>query len=112
MAIEEGLTFNKAGWQEIEKGVVERWAKPVAEKIAESCNEQSASAEHPGYFNGMPTTDEEKRGYRAGTETEGRTGWQLHKRNYRATVITATEAAMADNARHERLVNNLHVAEE
>lgn len=96
------------GWEWIEKEVVRKWAVPAADRIAEACNEQSSAAEHPGFFNGKPTTDAEKRGYRSGTE--GRPGYQLHKRSYHATVITTTKPAMADNARHSRLVMNLHLA--
>jgi hypothetical protein len=103
--------FNIEGWRQIEREVVIKWSRPTAEKIAAKCNDESAAAEHPGTYHGEPTTDAEKRGYRAGTQTEDRVGWQLHKRFYRATVVTATEPAMADNARHNRLINNLHIAE-
>lgn len=105
------LHWNTEGWRDIELQGVQNWARPMCEKIAEKCNEESAEAEHPGFYRGQPTTDEEKRGYRAGTQTPSRVGWQLHKRSYHATVITATKPAMADNARHNRLVNNLHIAE-
>jgi hypothetical protein len=114
MAVEgrSELKFNKSGWEDVERAVILAWGRPAAERIAAACNEESAAAEHPGFYHGEPTTDEEKRGYRAGTETENRVGWQLHKRSYRATAITATEAAMADNARHNRLITNLHHASE
>ena len=108
MAI-EGLKFNEYGWEYIEKQVVDNWCEPMAEKIAERCNEESSEAEHPGFYHGEPTTDEEKRGYRAGTE--GTPGKRLHHNEYRATVVTATYPAMADNARHNRLISNLHIAE-
>jgi hypothetical protein len=111
MATQKGLVFNRAGWEIVEREVIKKWAQPAAERIADACNEESAAAEHPGMYNGQPTTDEEKRGYRAGTETADRVGWQLHKRSYRATVVTATYPAMADNQRHNRLINSLHWAE-
>ena len=94
------LTFRQQAWNDLARDVVERWARPAAEKIAAACNEESANAEHP-----VRTTDEEKRGYRAGTEGPSKT---LKKGVWRATVITATNAAMADNARHNRLVNHCH----
>jgi hypothetical protein len=103
------LEFNRAGWRFVEMAAVEGWCRPMADKIADQCNEESEQAEHPGYYAGKPTTDAEKRGYRAGTE--GVASKTLHQGRYRATVITATVPAMADNARHNRLINNLHLAE-
>jgi hypothetical protein len=104
------LEWNRAGWWMVEKQAVEGWAVPMAERIAERCNEESEAAEHPGHYRGEPTTDAEKRGYRAGTE--GNPSKTLRQGRYRATVITATVPAAADNARHARLISNLHLAEE
>lgn len=102
--------FNRSGWRFVEMAAVDSWCRPMAERIAEKSNEESAAAEHPGHYEGKPTTEFEKRGYRAGTE--GEASKHLHQGNYRATVITTTIPAMADNARHSRLISNLHVAEE
>ena len=104
------LRFNEHNWREIEKHVVEFHLRPLADKIAEKCNDESAGAEHPGHYRGEPTTENEKRGYRAGTE--GAAAKRLREGHYRATVVTATFPAMADNARHNRLINSLHLAEE
>jgi hypothetical protein len=101
--------FNRSGWRFVEMAAIEGWAVPTSEKIAEHCNEESAEAEHPGTYGGKPTTDAEKRGYRAGLE--GEPSKTLHQGRYRATVITTTVPAMADNARHNRLISNLHLAE-
>jgi hypothetical protein len=101
--------WNRAGWRAVEMAAVEGWAVPMSDKIAEQCNEESAEAEHPGHYEGKPTTDEQKRGYRAGLE--GEASKTLKQGRYRATVITTTYPAMADNARHNRLISNLHLAE-
>lgn len=102
--------FNRSGWRFVEIAAVEGWAVPMSERIAAKCNEESEAAQHPGHYHGEPTTDFEKRGYRAGLE--GEASKTLHQGRYRATVITTTVPAMADNARHSRLISNLHVAEE
>jgi hypothetical protein len=102
------LRWNEAGLDEMLSGIVHRVLEPRAKAIADACNEQSAAAgDHVGEYQGKSTTDEEKRGYRAGTEG----GKPLEKHDYRATVITATYPAMADNARHNRMVENFHLAE-
>jgi hypothetical protein len=93
----------------IEREVIDKWGKEAADRIASACNDESSAAEHPGTYMGLPTNDEEKRGYRAGTE--GEPSKTLKQGSYRATVITTTMAAMADNARHNRLLENLHHAE-
>lgn len=103
------LVFNPSGWRYVEIAAVEGWCRPMADKIADKSNDQSEAAEHPGHYHGEPTTDAEKRGYRAGTD--GEPSRRLHEGRYRATVIATTVPAMADNARHARLISNLHIAE-
>lgn len=99
------VRMNPAAWADIERQAIEKWAIPATEKIAAACNEQSvADGGHQ-----EATTEEERAGYRAGTE--GDPSKTLDEGSYRATVITATNPAKADNARNNRLVNNLHIAE-
>jgi hypothetical protein len=103
MARSGEVEWNENNLDAMLRGVVNLVLVPRAQAIADACNEQSAaSSDH-----GERTTDEEKRGYRAGTEGEK----PLRKHDYRATVITATNAAAADNARHNRMVENFHLAE-
>jgi hypothetical protein len=109
MAPKSSFEWNRAGWSIIERQVVEGWCRPKAEEIAAKANEESEAAEHPGHYRGQPTTEEEKAGYRAGTE--GEPSKTLHEGNYRATVITTTVPAMADNARHARLISLMSIAE-
>jgi hypothetical protein len=99
--------WNRRGWEEIEKQAVDGWARPKAEQIARACNE---TLEGPS-DSGNESTEETQNppGYFAGTE--GQPGRQLRKGSYRATVITATNEAAADNARNNTLVNHLYIAE-
>ncbi|OYN80422.1 hypothetical protein [Mycolicibacterium sphagni] len=87
-----GLKFNRPAWSELVAEVVKTEGVRRAEAIADACNSGS------GLGDG---------GYKAGTE--GDPSKVLQKGGFRATVITATDAAMADNAAHNRLVQNLHV---
>jgi hypothetical protein len=107
--VASSLEWNRAGWAIVEKLAVEGWCRPKADEIADKANEESEAAEHPGHYRGQPTTEEEKAGYRSGTE--GNPSKVLHEGNYRATVITATVPAMADNARHARLISLMSTAE-
>lgn len=98
-----GMHWNMKGWNGLVAEVVDKDLVPRAEVIAAACNDESeSSSDHKD-----STSTEERRGYRAGTEGSK----TLEDHSYRATVITATYAAMADNARNNRLVNNLHHAE-
>lgn len=85
------IELNMDGWDQTLKSIVNNHLSPGAEAIADACNDDS----------GVPD------GYRAGTEGDPKK--QLKKRSYRATVITATEDAMKDNAVNNRLVNNFHL---
>lgn len=97
------LKHNMAAWGELVAGVVDSECVPRAQAIADACNEGSRGADD----HKETTTDEERAGYRVGTEGSK----QLEDHSYRATVITATYPAMADNARNNRLVNNFHHGE-
>lgn len=83
------VRMNRKGWDQLVKQVVDSKLVPAAEAIAADCNQAAG------------ITD----GYRAGTEGE----LSLRVRDYRATVITATHEAIRDNARHDRLINNLSI---
>lgn len=97
------LQWNEGGLDAMLTGIVHDVLEPRAQAIADASNDQSdADASHDSR-----TPSEERRGYRAGTEG----GKPLEKHNYRATVITTTTAAAADNARHNRMVENFHLAE-
>jgi hypothetical protein len=92
MAITGKVRINQKGWDTVVKQIVDEYLVPAAEAIASQCNSEAG------------ITD----GYRAGTE--GAQSWLTLKRHdYRATVITATPQAMADNAKHQRLINNLTI---
>jgi hypothetical protein len=103
MARSGEVDWNEGNLDAMLRGIVKNVLEPRAEAIASACNEASAaSADHD-----ERTTDDEKRGYKAGTDGAK----PLRKHDYHATVITTTYAAMADNARHNRMVENFHLAE-
>lgn len=99
------LEMNKAGWDQLLKGIVRDHLSPRAERIAAACNDD-LRADMPEWASEGAQADG---GYRAGTE--GDPAEQLHKRDYHATVITANYEAMHDNAVHNTLVNNLALGE-
>lgn len=91
------IEFNMDAWDETVRGIVDENLVPRAEKIADACNSALADKVEPD-------------GYVAGTVSiEG--GPALTKRDYRATVITRTNAAKKDNALNNRLIHNFHLAE-
>lgn len=100
------LEMNMGGWEATIRGIVDQHLSPAAERIADASNDDMMADPPPGWNASEQQLSE---GYRAGTE--GVPSRQLHKRDYRATVITATYEAMADNAAHNRLVNNFGLAE-
>lgn len=83
------LKFNADGWDEIVKEVINEVAVPRMKRVADASN---AGLDRPGYL----------------VSTEGDN--PLQKRDYRATVITATEDAMYDNAKNDTLLKNFHLA--
>jgi hypothetical protein len=103
MARSGEIEWNEGNLDEMLKGIVSNVLVPRCQAVADASNEQSAASDD----HQPDTTDDEKRGYRVGTEGEK----PLRKHDYHATVITATVPAMADNARHNRMVENFHLAE-
>lgn len=85
------LKMNRAGWNKLVKEIVETEGVERMGRVAAAAN---AAAD----------LDD---GYRVSVEGPGE---QLSKHSYHATVITATAAAMVDNARNNTLVNNFHHA--
>lgn len=84
------LTFNKKGWQEIAKHVIETEGVARMKRVADAAN------------SGLEDPD----GYQVSTEGDD----PLDKRDFRATVITTTPEAMRDNQKHNTLIQNLHRA--
>lgn len=87
----DGLKFNKTAWSITVANIIGTAGFRRVQAIADACN---AGA---GLGDG---------GYKAGTE--GDRSKVLKDDDFRATVITATEAAMEDNATHNRLIQNMH----
>jgi hypothetical protein len=85
--------INEEGWKEMAREIVNKHIVPRMERVADACNEQDGLTEEDGY--------------RVGTEGSGE---QLQKHDERATVITATAAAMRQNAKNNTLVKNFHLA--
>jgi hypothetical protein len=81
----------------------------MMENLADICNHESG-LEGGGVAILADGTEHEKDkapGYRAGLDG----GKPLSKHDYRATCITATNSAAADNARTNRLVQNFYRVE-
>lgn len=83
------LKIEADGWDEIVKGVINTVGVQAMERVAAASN---ANLDRPGYM----------------VSVEGSKA--LRKRDYRATVITATEDAMYDNAKNNTLVENFYLA--
>lgn len=80
---------NKAGWQELARQIIETEGVARMRRVADACNQGLS-----------------KDGFLVSVEGDN----PLDKRDYRATVITATAEAKAKNAKHNTLVNNFYRA--
>ena len=104
------LEWNEAGWDELLQGIVKGHLEPRAEKIANACNKAAEASTGTGALksdrvashSGPPAG---KRDYMVSTEGSN----PLRLNDYRATVITVSDRAKADNARNHTLVRNLHL---
>lgn len=83
--------FNKKGWEQVAKHIIETEGVDRMRRVADASNREAG------------ITD----GYMVSAEGDD----VLRKRDYRATVITATGEAIRDNAETNRLVTNLHLAQ-
>jgi len=83
------LKFNKKAWDEIVKHVIDTEGVDRMKRVADAAN-------------GHIDSD----GYQVSTQGDD----PLDKRDYSATVITADAEAMADNAKHNTLVQEFHKA--
>lgn len=102
------IEFNMAGWDELVRNIVDERLVPKALEVASACNAGlRADRRGSGPVLDDPGGDDE---YVAGTVSiDG--GDALTQHDYRATVITRTWEAMRDNAMHNRLTQNFHIAE-
>lgn len=83
------VKWDKNGWDKVVQEVIENDAVPRLQRVADAANEHL-----------------DRDGYKV--SVEGRN--PLQKRDFRATVITATEDAMYDNQKNNRLVTEFHRA--
>ena len=105
------LEWDEAGWDELLQGIVKGHLEPRAEKIANACNKaaeassgtvKGTKSDRIASHSGPPAG---KRDYMVSTEGSN----PLRLNDYRATVITVSDRAKADNARNHTLVRNLHL---
>lgn len=94
------LVWNKPGWNELVKEVIDLQGKAMMERVAKACND-SLPAD-------APTPEPGKEHYMAGTEGEG----HLTRDSYRATAIAVTAYAMRDNAKNNTLIRMMPSAAE
>lgn len=102
--------INPAGWNQIVRSVINEHGVPMMQAVADQCNlELVKSAMARGTKRGKARTSAQSRaqhivaigkGYMVGIEGDD----PLTKHDYRATVITASAAAMRHNAKHQTLL--------
>ena len=83
------MDWNMRGWSELVSEIVDTEGVRRMQKVADACNQ-----------------DDDTDGYMVSVEG----GNPLYKRDYRATVITTTGAAIRGNAEHQTLVKNFYRA--
>ncbi|AID58828.1 hypothetical protein PBI_GAIA_8 [Mycobacterium phage Gaia] len=82
------FTINSKKWSQIVKEVIDTTGVEFMQGVADRCNNHL----------------ENGKGYLVSVEGDD----PLNKRDYRATVITASKEAMRDNAKHDRLISEFH----
>lgn len=138
MAKAYNIKFHAEAWDELVTGVVQRWAVPRAEEIADACNEHVLAEAAKSLQE--PESDDSATVYRTNADRvradmakararanrrishieppEGKRDYMvsvegsnpLNLKDYRATVIAVTDRAKIDNARNQTLVRNFHLA--
>lgn len=91
MASKSGYKLNKSALNAIVKEVIETEGVARMQKVADACNAAAGLED----------------GYRVSVEGDN----PLDKRDYRATVITATAEAIMADGKHDYLLKNFGVAE-
>lgn len=86
------LDINEQNWARLLGEIVATKFVERMQRVADACNQQAGLVD----------------GYRVGIQ--GDSGKTLQKHDLRMTVITATAEAIEDNARHNRLLANFHLA--
>ena len=109
---------NLEGWDELREKIIVKHGVPMMQRVADACNlELVLSAMRRGMVRGKARTSAQARaenvlaigkGYQV--SVEGEPGEALKLRSYRATVITASAAAMRHNARRNTMLRNLNRA--
>lgn len=105
---------NDEGWDKLVSDIVDKELEPRARKIMDRCNlDLIASAIRSGGNTQKGRAQaiiDVGKGFQAGTEgaDEPTPRDSLNKRDYRATVITASAAAMYHNAKHHTLIMHLN----
>lgn len=107
---DSNFEINTSGWNRIVRDVINDHGVPMMQSVADACNyELVKSAMVRGTKRGKARTDANARvrnilavgkGYMVGVEGDD----PLQKHDYRATVITASAAAMWHNAKHQTLL--------
>lgn len=108
------------GWDELNKGIIETYGTQMMQQVSDACNlELVISAMKRGTKKGKARTDANARvknilavgkGYQVGVEGDEDQRLRLH--SWRATVITASAAAMRHNAKTNALLRNLPRAQQ
>jgi hypothetical protein len=87
------VEWDESGWDDIAKEVILTSGVPRMQRVADACNAADIT-EGVGYQ----------------VSVEGIESKELGQRDYRVTVITATNQAMKHNAEENTLVKNFYLA--